>query len=303
MNMNIPDLKGISKWTGATWLGISAVCYASYLIYDSYIASSDNLLPALTEEETEEMLDDLTTTIQGQIKKFMGAVGNIKQQIAEQSGKVHEDKEILEYFIKPHAITAFKEAENAIHAKYDIAPYELEEAVAEYTVTNKNIADKAGQIRMMLTMLGIPMEGGGEAGEMAAAMGGATTTAVAAAAGGAASTDHISDTDIKKVFREIVLVCIEKTKQFAEEWVQQGRDRNLSNQLELQSFQMILQDRHTAAQSERLQQHGLTDAQFQSRIEKLAQDPELHTSLMQLQTGVQAAVTSAGIHLPMQPGM
>ena len=112
----------------------------------------------------------------------------------------------------------------------------------------------------------------------------------------------MTDQDIKTLFQEIVLVCIEKTKEFALEWVAKGRDRNLSNQLELQSFQMVLQDRHTSAQSDTLKRHGLSDAQFQSRIEKLAHDPELHTALMQLQTGVHNAVTSAGIHLP-GPGM
>ncbi len=289
MNISIGDVK---NWTGTTWLGISSACYVGYLIYDSYIASSDNLLPALTEKETENMLDDLTTTIQAQSRNLMAAVGSIKEQIAQQSGKVHEDKEILETFIKPHAITAFNEAENGIHSKYDIAPYELEEAVAEYMPKNKNIEDKVNQIRGMLTSLGIPMEA-----DRAAA-----GDTVATSGGGAAGADHMTDQDIKTLFQEIVLVCIEKTKEFALEWVAKGRDRNLTNQLELQSFQMVLQDRHTSAQSDTLKRYGLSDAQFQSRIEKLAHDPELHTALMKLQTGVQSAVTSAGIHLPV-PGM
>ena len=62
-----------------------------------------------------------------------------------QQGQQLEDQQIMQHFIYPHSKTALQELEQKICDDFDIAEYELEEAVTEYCEDSDLTACKSYQ--------------------------------------------------------------------------------------------------------------------------------------------------------------
>ena len=94
--------------TGSLLLALAASTAVLYGIFTLIPKiKTDELLPALTEEETLKVLKAFLDKVRADSKRFEVGFNNIKQQIVA-SGQELEDRKIMEQFIFPHFKSGFK---------------------------------------------------------------------------------------------------------------------------------------------------------------------------------------------------
>lgn len=89
--------------TGGLLLALAAGSAALFALYCVVFPKSKNsdLLPALTEETTLNVLKHLLQKVKFDSKRFLLGFNNIKQQL-QQQGQEMDDRKIMEQFIFPH---------------------------------------------------------------------------------------------------------------------------------------------------------------------------------------------------------
>lgn len=115
-------------------LAAGAVASGIFVVYSlmSYArTSSKDLLPALNEEETLDIMEKMLNQMKLQANNMLNAHANIKQQIAAQ-GQQMSDKDIMVNYILPHFDSLLTELQSNVLDQCDVELCEIEEAVDYY---------------------------------------------------------------------------------------------------------------------------------------------------------------------------
>ena len=95
------------------------------------LSQSNDLLPAITEDETVAVLNAIAEKSQLLTQKMAQAAQNIKQQIQAQ-GQDMEDSKIMTNFILPHYVTQYGEIVGHALSQFDVTEEELQDATTQY---------------------------------------------------------------------------------------------------------------------------------------------------------------------------
>mmetsp|Transcript_24982 Transcript_24982/g.42248 ORF Transcript_24982/g.42248 Transcript_24982/m.42248 type:complete len:190 (+) Transcript_24982:64-633(+) len=109
-------------------LGLGSLAY--FLSADS-AGSNEDLLPALTLQETQDILSKILERVKIISVRYARASQQIQQQVAQQ-GQQMSELEVNKNFILPHFETGFQESEDEVLAEFDCDADELEEAGRYY---------------------------------------------------------------------------------------------------------------------------------------------------------------------------
>lgn len=249
--------------------------------------SEEGLAPALDEAQTREIMKSLSTGLASRSIRFSNAAEKIKAQM-QQQGQMLEDAQIMQHFIYPHFKTAVQEMEQKICDDYDIALYELEEAVDEYYSTDKEIEGYANDVRKLIAKFGGEVESnevvpGGEAGS-----GG---EAAATGTGGAGNSGSVES--MLAIFEDLKERVLQATEEYATAHV--AMHGPPADQQGAQEFQLGMVKLHTDIQNEVLSEYGVTEEEFTMMIQKNANSPGVQAAFMQMQMGIQQKLAQCGI--------
>ena len=249
--------------------------------------SEEGLAPALDEAQTREIMKSLSTGLATSSIRFSNAAEKIKAQM-QQQGQMLEDAQIMQHFIYPHFKTAVQEMEQKICDDYDIALYELEEAVDEYYSTDKEIEGYANDVRKLIAKFGGEVESnevvpGGEAG------GGGV--AAATGTGGAGNSGSVES--MLAIFEDLKERVLQATEEYATAHV--AMHGPPADQQGAQEFQLGMVKLHTDIQNEVLSEYGVTEEEFTMMIQKNANSPGVQAAFMQMQMGIQQKLAQCGI--------
>jgi hypothetical protein len=249
--------------------------------------SEVDLAPALDEETTREIMKSLSQGLASSCIRFSNAAEKIKMQM-QQQGQMLEDAQIMQHFIFPHFKTAMAELEQKVCDDYDIADFELEEAVNAYCDTDGEIMKCANDIRNLIVKFG----GQVESDEVVRSSGaGASATASAGASGGVMGDVGLED--VLELFQDLTARVLEATEQYAAAHVQlHGPPTDPQG---VQDFQTGMVQLHTDIQNACLEEYNLTEQQFQDILMKHANAPEVQSAFMQMQYGIQQKLAMSGI--------
>lgn len=249
--------------------------------------SEEGLAPALDEAQTREIMKSLSTGLATSSIRFSNAAEKIKAQM-QQQGQMLEDAQIMQHFIYPHFKTAVQEMEQKICDDYDIALYELEEAVDEYYSTDKEIEGYANDVRKLIAKFGGEVEsneavpgGGAGGGGVAAATG----------TGGAGSSGSVES--MLAIFEDLKERVLQATEEYATAHV--AMHGPPADQQGAQEFQLGMVKLHTDIQNEVLSEYGVTEEEFTMMIQKNANSPGVQAAFMQMQMGIQQKLAQCGI--------
>lgn len=245
--------------------------------------SEEGLAPALDEKQTREIMKSLSAGIASSSIRFSNAAEKIKAQM-QQQGQMLEDAQIMQHFIYPHFKTAVQEMEQKICDDYDIALYELEEAVDEYYASDNEIQGCANDVRKLIAKFGGEVESD-EVVPSFSGGGGAATTRSAGDAGSLQSMLAIFD-DLKDR-------VLQATEEYATAHV--AMHGPPADPQGAQEFQVGMVQLHQDIQNELLAEYGLTEEEFTVMIQKNANSPEVQTGFMQMQMGIQQTLAQCGI--------
>ena len=240
----------------------------------------EDLAPALTEEETTQIIEVLAKAVTELGQKMLQHVQTTKAQLA-QSGQQVSDDQIMQYIVSPQFLSNLSSIEEGIYDRFDITEDELEEAVEEYSVCNNIIKSSSEKIKMMITQIGGVKE------TPAGPMGGAP----APAQGGAeAEEGSITVTDLLTAFVSAVL---EATEKYTNNWVETHGPP--AGPEDGQAFSNGLMQTQMAVQQQALQQFGLTEQDFQNLLMQNAENPEVQKIMAALQMGTTQILGKHGI--------
>lgn len=97
--------------------------------------NSDNLYPAMTIEETEEVLSALCNAMEQKVTSLKMQVQQIAAQFQAQGQQIDMDQMII-HFLKPGFTTALADSESSIYNEYDFESSEVEHAISFYSELN-----------------------------------------------------------------------------------------------------------------------------------------------------------------------
>lgn len=164
-NKFIVTMSSMIVLTSSVYVGILAMQYwmnpkvntivyilLVYIIFIYVIQDIENdsislsLLPALTENETIEILTKIAEKSKLLTARMANAAMNIKQQINQQ-GQDLDQSIIMKNYILPHYTTEYESIVNTIYTSYDVQDDEVEDACNEYYESNKKIQDLMKNIK------------------------------------------------------------------------------------------------------------------------------------------------------------
>jgi hypothetical protein len=93
--------------------GATGIALLAYSIFSYYFRSQGELAPALDENETLSLMNNLLSKLAAVHGNMKGAHMNIKQQILSQ-GHQMSDREIYSTYILPHFEAAMEEEKNKV---------------------------------------------------------------------------------------------------------------------------------------------------------------------------------------------
>lgn len=241
--------------------------------------SEEGLAPALDEEQTREIMRSFSTGLANNTIRFSNAAEKIKAQM-QQQGQQLEDEQIMHHFIYPHFKTAVQEIEQKVCDEYDIAPFELEEAVDEYYSTDKEIEGYVNNVRKLIVKFGGEVE--------------SDELVPSGSAGGGAGAASRGDGSMESL--ENMLGILEDLKERVLQATEEYATAHLSmhgpptDQQSIMDFQQGMVSLQTDIQNELLAEYGLNEQRFTELIQKHANAPEVQTSFMQMQMGIQQKI-------------
>ena len=262
-------------------LSVAAAAAATAVALRMKKRSDAKLAPALDEEQTREIIKTLGTSLQATCGKFSNAAEKIKMQMAQQ-GQQLEDSQIMQHFIYPHFKTALQELEQKICDDFDIAEYELEEAVTEYC-DDEEISKHVKAIKKLITRYG----GTVESDEVE------VPGAGAGAGAGAGGAGEVSLQSVMELFNDLMKRVLDATEEYAAQHVQLHGPP--TDPMAVQEFQEGMVQLHTAIQNAVLGEYGLTEESFQQILMKHSSTQEVQGAFMQMQFGIQQKLAMAGI--------
>lgn len=262
-------------------LGVAAAAAATAIALRMKKNSGAKLAPALDVEQTREIIKTLAASLQATCGKFSNAAEKIKMQMAQQ-GQQLEDQQIMQHFIYPHFKTALQELEQKICDDFDIAEYELEEAVTEYC-EDEVISQHVKAIKKLIMKYGGQVES--DEVEMAGAGAGG--------AGGAGAGGEVDLQSVMELFNDLMKRVLDATEEYAAQHVQLHGPP--ADPTAVQEFQEGMVQLHTAIQNAVLAEYGLTEELFQQILMKHSSSQEVQGAFMQMQFGIQQKLAMAGI--------
>lgn len=140
------------RTAGFAALAIGGIVAASFVFAEP--PSGPHLRPALTEEETQKIMQSIFDKLRKSVEQMMGHVQNIKQQLAQQGQDV-PDQVILKQYIFPHFEAAFKEIESSTLEEFDAESFELEDAVNTYVAEGYGaLVELSEKMKMLYKAMG-----------------------------------------------------------------------------------------------------------------------------------------------------
>lgn len=117
------------------------------------------MAPALTEEETKEMMEKILTKLKMIASKMMPHIESIKQQY-QAAGQDMDDKTICKMILLPHITRDFQKAQDDVLEEYDVDADELEEANSEYMKNgHKKLIEITNTIKKIYNEFGGEVDG------------------------------------------------------------------------------------------------------------------------------------------------
>jgi hypothetical protein len=117
-------------------------------------SNSEDLLPAITEEEASEIMKTIMDKIIKLVPKLLQGADGIKQQLAQQ-GQQMEDKQLMKMFILSHLETNLADFQKEALEKYGVDDDELQEAVDYYIKEgNRSLEEISKRIKLIYNEFG-----------------------------------------------------------------------------------------------------------------------------------------------------
>jgi len=257
-------------------LGVAAAAAAAAVALKIKAKSEGKLAPALDVVATRDIIRSLGTGLQQTCTKFANAAEKIKMQMAQQ-GQQLDDAQIMQHFIYPHFKTALQDLESKVCDDFDIAEYELEEAVTEYC-DDDEVSKYVNVIKKLIQKYG----GTVESDEVEVA---------GASAGGVVG--EVSLQSVMELFNDLMKRVLDATEEYAAQHV--SLHGPPTDPAAVNEFQEGMVQLHTAIQNVVLQEYGLTEESFQAILMKHSSSQEVQAAFMQMQFGIQQKLALAGI--------
>ena len=239
------------------------------------------MLPALTIEETSEIMGKVLDQLKTISAQCLRATENIKQQLA-QSGQDMDDKKILKNFILPHLETTFQQAQNTILDDFEVEEYELADAVTYYVKHgDKKLKEASDRIKLIYKEFGgdvddddddeeeetVDLDVDGSAKESKS-----TTTKKNAA---------VTHDQVLEILQTIGVEMSRVTEQYVSQYVATyGAPKDRA---EMETFQMQILTISERIESEVTERYGVPLLKFQKALQKNADSMQVQQMIMKLQ--------------------
>jgi hypothetical protein len=278
--------EGNSKILLTSVVGVMGL--GSLMYYLTGSGTDDDLLPALTLQETQDILSKILERIKILSVRYARASQQIQQQVAQQ-GQQMSEHQINQHFILPHFETGFEEAEIEVLAEFDCDSDELEEAGRYYALKEKDEV-----VRELLNKLKrLHQTFGGESDMTEFSDESEQELASRTSAGGGGG--DITLAKVVEVLKKLSDMVGDATDDYCENFKMQY---GLPTNAELaQQFQGGMLQMSEAMEAQVLQSYGMTQAQFQAGIMAHQSDATLLQVIQDMQVKNQQRLLNHGISM------
>jgi hypothetical protein len=271
---------------------------AIYSMFGGAKKDDAKLLPALTEDETKEMMEKILIKLKIIAGKMMRAGENIKQQI-QASGQDVDDLTVYRSYILPHLNVEFKKAQEEVLDEYDVDEDELKDANTEYMKDGHK-----GLVEITKSIRRIYKDFGGEVGEYEGlegtqSAGSSSTKSPAMSSGGAPQEGGTTAERMEDLAVQLLSVLADKMITNTEMYILTFKEKYgiPSTAQEFEMFQQGLMVITEGVEKQLLEEHGLDQSDFQQLLMKQSESPKIQRIFMEMQYRNQIILQSNGIQM------
>lgn len=274
----------------STVLGLGALAAVSVMAYQYWTSGEDSgdALPALTAEETEEVLQALVSQAKELVIKSQGVEANIKQRFASQ-GQQCDDAQLREHLLVPTFLKDFEAAEAEVLSTFDVDADELREAAEHFTAEgSKQVEELSEAIKQCFRAVGGTVASNSPANRVAVA---------APSAGSSGQT--LSLDNVLQLLSTLASILNAKTDEYITAY--KSEHGLPQDQMGFQRFQMGMVQVSEVTEKEVLVAHGLTEDGFRQALMSYKDEQAVMEVMMVIQQQSQMILQKHG--MMMQPAM
>lgn len=269
--------------------GLALASIAAYLSYAGKGSSNNNLAPALTEEETREILRSIVDRVKLTVPRLIKYGEGIKQQIAMQGQEI-DDKQLYKSLLLPHLETGIRDIEQSILDENDVDNDEFEEAVNVYCAAgDKELINLAATLKKIYSGFGGEIEEEEEDSASGSDGNKATKTKKS-------SKSEVSLEELVEFLQQLSNAVLESTDEYARQFVAANGPPN--DILSLQNFQLGLMSITERVENKLLEESGMSSNDFQMLIGKHQHQPSIQEIFYVMKIMNARVLQQHGIHLP-----
>ena len=275
----------------STVLGLGALAAVSVMAYQYWASREDSgdALPALTAEETEEVLQALVSQAKELVIKSQGVEANIKQRFASQ-GQQCDDAQLREHLLVPTFLKDFEAAEAEVLSTFDVGADELREAAEHFSANgSKQVEELSEAIKQCFRAVGGTVASNSPAKRV--------TTITAPSAGSSGQT--LSLDDVLQLLSTLASILNVKTDEYITAY--KSEHGLPQDQMGFQRFQMGMVQVSEVTEKEVLVAHGLTEDGFRQALMSYKDEQAVMEVMMVIQQQSQMILQKHG--MMMQPAM
>lgn len=269
-------------------IGIGAVAAVGALVYALLIkkgGNSEDALPALTEAETEEVMEALSKKTGPLRQQMLNTTEMIKQKFAAQ-GQQADDAQLREHLILPKFREGYEALVSEVLGDFDIDEEELEDAVTYYSAPSSSSSGNVAALTESIKACYVSL--GGQVGP--------STQVTAMGASETATTGEMALEDVLTVLQTLSTVLNEKTEEYIVAYkAQNGVPADPES---MNRFQMGAAQLSEAAEANVLSSFGLTANQFRDALMMYKDRQEIMMPMMMIQQQSQQMLMRHGMMPP-----
>eukprot|EP01039_Chlorochromonas_danica_P011870 gene11870-13397_t len=251
--------------TQTTLLASAALGVAGLAAYSFFGNKKSTLAPALTEEETRDMMNSILSKMKMNASKYLQHAQKVQQQFLAQGQQISEEQ-VMQFLILPQFEEAIKSFQDEICQENDVDDDELEEAFNYYLERNdEELAEISKQ------MIAIYKGFGGAIADDEVT--------------GSSDAANLSEADFIELLHEVMETIIEDTTIFVRDYV--SENGKPGSPMEMQMFHSELMKTNNQSEASVLSKRGLTNHDLQQLMAKYQQSQEAMQifAMMQIQVG------------------
>jgi len=247
---------------------------------------AEDLAPALTEEETLQIMQAICDKVKMIAMRMLQASENIKAQLAQQ-GQEMDDRKLMKTFIYQHFVDQLEGIQSAVLSEFDAEESELEDAVNTYVRTEPELREIVEKIKTLHYQFGGDKDEDDEEGD------GQGLGEGNEANGGAALREIPLDELI-----EVIEEMTERISDAMDDYISNFKDSyGVPDQSNIEQFQQGFMQLTEKVEKKITQEHDIPMTAFQKAIEKNSHQPLLQQAFMKMQLASHAKMTEHGLQM------